>query len=176
MKPVRTQIFLRRRWFVVSVHAALWLLLYCAVVRLGGKTPDFHDAVGLLVPTHSALPAARLEALFTPAAWPKTLSDTNSLNPFFTRHFTPSPAPPAPPPTTRKIELTYQGFYETEGGPKNAIVKLGDSFLVAPMGSKLTANLYAAQASMQSLILTNPAAQTNILSLNAKKEVEVPVQ
>jgi hypothetical protein len=175
MKPVLAQTFLRSRWFVISVHAALWLLLYCAVMRLGGKTPDFHDAAGLSAPTHSALPAARLEALFASGAWPKPSTDTNSLNPFFTRHFTPSPAPPAPPPTTRKIELTYQGFYETEGGPKHAIVKLGDSFLVAAIGAKLTANLYAAEASMQSLILTNPAAQTNILGLNAKKEVEVPV-
>ena len=38
------------------------------------------------------------------------------------------------------------------------------------------ANLFVADATMQNLTLTNSAAQTNILVLNTKKPLEVPIQ
>ena len=61
------------------------------------------------------------------------------------------------------------------GGSKHIIVKLADAFLDTLVGAKITANLFAAEATMQSLTLTNPAAQTNLLLLNTKKEIEVPI-
>ena len=164
---------LRNRWFTVGVHAGLWLLVYLAVVHLGGKVPDLRDAEGVSSRPHSPVPVAGLEHLFSPGVWPKSLSDTNRLNPFVTRYFIP-PAPP--PPTTRTIEVTYQGFYQTGAGPKNTIFKLGDAFLVAPIGARIATNLFIAEATMQALTLTNLAAQTNILPLNAKKEIVVPIQ
>ena len=164
---------LRSRWFVAGVHAGLWLLLYLAVTNLGGKAPDFRDADAVATPPQSPAPVAGLERLFSPGVWPKSLSDTNRLNPFVTRYF----IPPAPlPPTTRTIEVTYQGFYQTGAGPKNTIFKLGDAFLVAPIGARIATNLFIAEATMQALTLTNLAAQTNILPLNAKKEIVVPIQ
>ena len=41
---------LRNRWFTAGVHAGFWLLLYLAVVNLGGKVPDLRDAEGLSQP------------------------------------------------------------------------------------------------------------------------------
>ena len=81
-----------------------------------------------------------------------------------------------PPPTTRKIEVTYQGFYQTGEGPKQTIFKLGDAFLVAPVGAQIATSLFVADATMQALTLTNLAAQTNIVPLNMKKEIVVPIQ
>jgi hypothetical protein len=124
-------------------------------------------------PPRSLAPVAGLDRLFSPGVWPKSLSDTNRLNPFVTRYFIP-PAPP--PPTTRTIEVTYQGFYRTGEGPKKTIFKLGDAYLVAPIGARIATNLFIAEATMQALTLTNLAAQTNILPLNAKKEIVVPIQ
>jgi len=167
---------LRSRWFVACVHLGLWLLLYLALTNLRGKAPDLHEADAASVAVQSPVPVARLEALFSPAIWPKSLVTTNLLNPFYTRHFIPPQAPVPPPPTTKKIQLTYQGFYETEGAPKHAMVKMGDAYLVAAIGAKVTANLFAADANMQALTLTNTAGLTNILSLNTKKELEVPIQ
>ncbi len=56
------------------------------------------------------------------------------------------------------------------------MVKLDDAILVTQVGSNLTANLFAADASITSLTLTNPAAQTNLLPLNAKTKMKVPIR
>ena len=164
---------LRNRWFTAGVHAGLWLLLYLAVVNLGGKVPALRDSEGVTSPPHSPVPVAGLERLFSPGVWPKSLSDTNRLNPFATQYFIPQ-APP--PPTTRKIEVTYQGFYQTGEGPQKTIYKLGDAYVVAPIGARIATNLFIAGATMQALTLTNLAAQTNILPLNVKQEIVVPIQ
>jgi hypothetical protein len=72
--------------------------------------------------------------------------------------------------------MTYQGFYQSDGGLKQTLVKVGESFIVTPMGGKLLSNLFVAEATMQALILTNPIPRTNVLPLNAKREIEVPLQ
>jgi len=172
MPPLVKKI-LRNRWFVAGVHAGLWLLLYLAVANLGGKAPNFRDVDAVATPAQSPAPVAGLEGLFSPGIWPKSLIHTNMLNPFLTRYFVP---PPPPPPTTRKIEVTYQGFYQNGDGPKTTIFKLDEAFIVAPIGAKIAANLFIADATIQALTLTNLAAQTNIVPLNAKKEIMVPIQ
>ena len=164
---------LRNRWFVACVHACLWVLLYLAVAGLGGKSPDFREADSVTSPPRSPVPVAGLQRLFSPETWPKSLIETNRLDPFLTRYFIP---PVAPPPTTRTIEVTYQGYYQTGDGAKNTIFKLGDAFQVAPIGARIATNLFIADAMMQALTLTNLAAQTNIVPLNAKKEIIVPIK
>jgi hypothetical protein len=172
MRPAITRM-LRSRWFAAGVHACLWLLLYVAVMKLGGKAFDFQEADSSANLAQSPVPVAPLERLFAADVWPKTLVDTNALNPFFTRHFFP---PQPSPPTTRTIELTYQGFYQTGDGPKHAIFKLGEAFIAAPVGAKVATSLFVADATMQALTLTNPVAQTNIVPLNVKKEIVIPIQ
>lgn len=164
---------LRSRWFVACAHAGLWLLLYLGITSLGGKAPDFRDAEAVTKPPQSPAPVAGLEQLFSPGVWPKSLVNTNARNPFFTPYFIP---PATPPPTTRKIEVTYQGFYQTAAGPTNIVFKLDDAYMVAPIGARIATNLFIANATMESLTLTNLAAQTNILLLNAKKEIVVPIR
>jgi hypothetical protein len=164
---------MRSRWFAACVHASLWLLLYLAVTNLGGRAPQVRDAEAVAAPVPGPTLGSGLERLFAPGAWPRLLADTNAANPFFTRYFIPAAQPPA---TTRKIEVTYQGFYQTGEGPKQTIFKLGDAYQVAPIGTRIAASLFIAEATMQALTLTNLAAQTNILPLNAKRELVVPIQ
>lgn len=127
----------------------------------------------MAAPAESPAPVAGLVNLFSPEAWRSSLSNTNLLNPFSTHHFMP---PVRPPATTRKIQVTYQGFYETSGGPRQTIFKLGEEFMVAPIGARIATNLFIAEATMQAMTLTNLTAQTNILPLNTKKELVVPIQ
>jgi len=173
MKPIIAQT-LRSRWLAGVVHAALWLLLYLAVAGIGGRAPVYREADGSQPPPQTPEAIRRLDRLF--AATPPRPADSNAPNAFFTRHFIPAPAPTPPPPTTRKIELVYQGFFTADNGAPQTMVKLGEKYLITPAGSNLTANLFVAQAAVLSLTLTNPAGQTNLLPLNVKKEVEVPIK
>ncbi len=176
MKPLLLS-NLRSRWIVLGVHFGLWGLLYLAAVGLRGNSVSFRDESLPADQPRTPVAIAHLATLLPAALWPNSHAQTNLVDPFFTRHFFPAPKPPTPPPpTTRKIELTYLGFYQTEGAPKQVIAKLADAFLVAPIGTKLTANLFAADATMQTLTLTNSSAQTNLLQLDAKREIDVPAQ
>ena len=104
------------------------------------------------------------------------MRDTNALNPFFTRYFVPAPTPAPPPPTARKIDVVYQGFYQTADGPKHVIVKVAETLVIATVGAPIATNIFIAGATMQTLTLTNLAAQTNLLLLNIKKELEIPIR
>jgi len=172
MRP-RISNTLRSRWFIGGVHAGIWVLLYLAVTNLGGKAFDYREADGGGVAPQSSVPTARLDSLFAPGGWPRFSGDTNSMNPFVTQHFMPQKTVP---PTTRKIELTYQGFYQSEDGPKHAVYKLGESFISGAVGSKIAANVFISDATMQMLTLTNTASQTTVIPLNSKKEIEIPIQ
>jgi hypothetical protein len=173
MKPMIAQT-LRSRWLAGLVHLALWLLLYLAVAGLGGNAPAYRETDGSQPPPRSPEAIAKLDRLFS--SLPVRSRDTNAPNAFFTRHFLPTPTPAPPPPTTRKIELVYQGFFSTDTGGPQTMIKMGEKYVITPVGSNVTANLFVAQASVLSLTLTNTSGQTNLLALNVKKEVEVPIK
>lgn len=175
MKPLIAQT-LRSRWLAGLIHAGLWLLLYLATRSLEGTAPAFRDQATAAPPARIPSPVAKLERFFVANTWPDITVGSNSVSAFATRHFIPPPAPAPPAPTTRKIDLTYQGFYFTEEGSKHVMVKMGEAFLVVPEGTKLTANLHAAQAAVMSLILTNDAGGTNLLPLNKQQDVEIPIK
>jgi hypothetical protein len=167
---------IRSRWFATGVHVGLWCVLYLAVTHLGGKTPEFRVADLSAPPAPGPVPVANMESIFSPAQWPNPQTLTNVPNPFFTTHFVPAPSPTAPPPTTRKVEVTYQGFYQAGDAVKHVIVKVGDLFVAAVAGAPITTNLFVMEASMQNLMLTNFIGQTNLILLNAKQEIEVPIK
>lgn len=168
---------LRSRWFAVCVHAAFWLLLYLAAVQLDGKQPDFSTTSPFAASPQTPVPVAKMEPLFAARDWVSSGVETNAENPFLTRYFVPPPKPaPPPPPTTKKIPVTYQGYFITATGPKKAIVKTPEGFSLVPLGGAVVTNFYAAQATMWSLLLTNTAAETNLLLLNTQKELEVPIK
>lgn len=165
---------LRSRWFALGVHLGLWCVFYLAVTHLGGKTPQFRIAESGTVPAPVPVPVAKMDSLFAAAQWPGAA--TNDLNPFFTKYFAPVPSPKPPAPTTRKIEVTYQGFYQAGDDIKHAVVKVASDFVVASIGAPIATNLFVADAGLQNLVLTNLTAQTNLLLLNAKKEIEIPIK
>ena len=167
---------LRSRSFSGVVHAGTWLLLLLIISGIGGKRPPFREAP--LDPTDVTMPVpvAKMENLFASTDRPKPTADPGSLNPFITSHFQPPPAPPPPAPTTRKIELTYQGFYQTGDSPKHVLIRSGDALLSVVVGGIVDTNLFVASATATNVTLTNAAVQTNVLMLNTKKELEVPIR
>lgn len=174
MKPIVAQL-LRSPWLAALVHAGLWLLLYLAASGLGGTAPIFRESDGTETIAQMPPPIGKLSPLFAVTSWPKITGHTNLHSIFGTSHFIPAPKPAPPPPTTRKIELTYQGYYSVDG-KSLVMLKMGDKFLVSAVGANVTDNLFAAQVAVMNLTLTNSAGQTNVLPLNVKKEVEVPIK
>jgi hypothetical protein len=166
---------LRSRWFVIGVHVCLWVLLYLAVTNLGGRTPDYHAASLYSPAQQNPAPVAKLVTLFSPD-WSKIVGQTNGLSPYTTAYFVPAPAPVPPAPTTKKIEVTYQGYYQSGDSPMHAIVKVADTFVDVAVGAPVAPNNIVALVTLESMTLTNLDAQTNLLRLNVKKEIEVPIK
>ncbi len=168
---------LRSRFFSASLHAGLWVLLLLALVGIGGtRALLFREAAADPAAVNIPVPVARLGQLFAPANWLKQLVDTGGSNQFLTAHFIPTSPPPPPPPTTRKVEVTYQGYYRAAEGPQQAFLRLGDALVRVQVGGLVTTNLFLIEAAPHTATLTNSAAQTNVLKLNTKQEVEVPLK
>lgn len=166
---------LRSRWFSGGLHVGLWLLLGLVVAGLGGRRPQFGETDADPLAVQKPVPVAKLETLFAPDNWPKHVVDAASENAFATLHFKP-PVVPVPPPTTRRVELTYQGFYQSSDGPQRTLLKLGDALVAVPVGGVVVTNLWVADAGFKTLTLTNSAGQTNVLAVNTAQTVEVPLK
>jgi hypothetical protein len=167
---------LRNRWFAAFIHACLWILVFLAAFGVTGKMPDVREEEAFSVPPQDPVPVAKLGQLFGGEFSPRKPAATTNEDAFYTRYFVPPPTPTPPVPTTRKFELIYEGYYGTSDGPKQTLVKLGDTFIVAPVGGRVISNLFVSDVSFQALSLTNTTGQTNVLLLNVKKEVEVPIK
>jgi hypothetical protein len=74
------------------------------------------------------------------------------------------------------VEITYLGYYQTGDDPRRVFLKMDDALFVSAIGDQVATNLFVSEAGLQTLTLTNSAAQTNVLTLNAKKTVEVPIR
>lgn len=168
---------LRSRWFSTCLLAGLLLLIGLAVVGIGfgGRTLKFTEADPNSAGVTTPVPVAKLQKLFDYANWPKNVVDPATMNPFVTTHFIPQVVAVAPP-TTRKYDITYQGYYETAGGPRRVMIRLGETLTNLTIGSPIVTNLWVADAAFKKLTLTNSAFQTNVLELSVKKEVEVPLK
>jgi hypothetical protein len=164
---------LRSRWFATLIHVSLWSLLAVALIRLGSASPQYLETTSHTVPARSPVPVARLEHLFDSVPGSKPAPAAGAPSAFATSHFVP-PAPP--PPTTRKVEITYLGFYQAGDDPRRVFLKMDEALVVSTTGGQIATNLFVAAAAMQTLTLTNSAAQTNVLNLNEKKVVEVPIR
>jgi hypothetical protein len=164
---------LRNRWFVVSVHVALWILLYLGLTQFGGEVPDLREANAVTSPPQSPAPVAGLEHLFLPGIWPKTLVQTNMVNPFFTTNFI---LPPPPPPSTRNVQVAYQGYHQFNAAAKIAYLKVDDLIMEAPIGTRITNDTFIKDITLWTLTLTNGAGQTNLVQYNTNKVITIPIQ
>lgn len=176
---------LRSRGFAVGVHAGLWLLLVAAIVGsgFGRHVPQYQEAQANPAAVFSPIPVAKLQNLFAQTNSTEFAAVSGKLDLFTTTYFVPRTPPPAappapapPPPTTWKVDLAYQGFYRTGDGPKYVLLRVSDKLVSIPVGGMVVTNLFIVDAALQNLTLTNTAVQTNILALNVKQVIEVPLK
>ena len=160
----------RDRWTAALLLAGLLVLLTLVLRDYGVGLPQFptsgHRSETTLIPVSEN----QFDGLIASSSVP-TLHRTNLSNPFFTAHFQP-PKPPAP--TTRKVNMIYQGFVQSTDGDKQAFVRVDDTNLTAALGRPIVADLAVSDINVQSLTLTNSASRTNVLEFNKSTSVEVP--
>jgi hypothetical protein len=173
MPPVLIQL-LRSRGAAAVVLAGLGLLLYLTILHLDGRAPVYQELAGPQMAASVPVPVSRLGGVFD--SDPSLLAFDAAKQPsaFYTSHFGPAPAPP--PPTTRMFGLTYLGFYSSAAANRRVMVQMDAGYLVIPVGERALSNLFVADATFKELVLTNTSGQTNLLLLNTKKAVEVPIK
>lgn len=150
------------------------LLLILVVQDFGGGFPQLPRLAPARAPNPPSLVDGAFLDLFSRGTLARMRAGTNTTNPFYTTYF--QPPPPPPPRTTRKIELTYQGFLETTGGDKRAYLLVGTNLVVKPVGGAVIAGLTVADIALKGLTLKHNGTQEIVLSFSAKKEVEIPVE
>jgi hypothetical protein len=161
----------RDRWIALLLLIGLAVLLVSAVRQLGVSIPEFPTSPARPPAAQAPMPVNRIKDLFSVARVPRIGAETNLASPFYTTYFQP---PPPKPPTTRKVDLTYLGHVKTAAGEKRAYVRVGETLFIGPVTSNVVADLAVAEISLRTLVLTNRAAQTNVLEFKTLKQVEVP--
>lgn len=162
---------LRSRGFVVALHLGLWALLLLTLNHWRGQGLVYGERIVTPGALQSVIPLDRLHTLLA-AAQPPPVVSTNALHLFATGHFAPKPPAPA---TVRKFALTYQGFFQTGDGPRQALVALDGSPVSQPLGSQLVTNLFVADLTFTTLTLTNTEGLSIVLNINTQRVVEVPL-
>lgn len=162
--------------FLIGALALLGLV----ASDLGGEMPNRAALKNRPNPTDVTELGRKMETLFSPDTLGAARPGTNGVSPFYTTHFQP-PAPPAKTPepvaakaTTKKIQVIFQGVYETASGEKKAFIKVGDGLKVGAAGLNVVADWAVAEITLRTLTLKSAANQTNLLEFNVPKEIEVP--
>jgi len=160
----------RDRWIATLLLVGLLTLLVLVLSDYGIGLPQFprpaRESENSLIP----ISEAQLEELLAPGGVP-VLRSTNLSNPFFTAHFQP---PKPPPPTTRKVSMIYQGFFQSTDGDKQAFVRVDDANLTVALGAPIVADLAVSEINVRTLTVTNSASRTNVLEFNQTVSLEVP--
>ena len=154
--------------------ALVWLgiILVRIITQYGGRVParpDLPPNSPVAIQVHRP---GQVENAYS-LAWIARFKPAKNLsNPFYPNPTLPPP-PPAPP-STRQIEVLYQGYYMTSQGVKQAYVTVGGRLLIGSTGSKVVGNLVIADISLRTLTLQDSTGKKLILDFMAKKPVEVP--
>lgn len=97
-------------------------------------------------------------------------------NIFYTTHFQPPSPPPSPkPPTTKTVDVLFQGVFESSNGSIEALVRAGDRLSYFAPGSAIAADWAVASVSLTNLVVTNKALKRLSLPFNQKGAIEIPI-
>lgn len=163
---------------LIPCTIALLVMLVLSLLHRPAADGDWRrsPAGPVLAPAHPASEQTR--HFFDWASHLRWRPLTNSANPFFSLAIQPPPPPPppAPSPTTRKIDVTYRGFFETSAGIRRAVIQVADKQILARRGDKVVADYATAAIELKHLALTNAAGTAVRLEFAKPQSLEIPVK
>lgn len=163
-------------WMAFAVSVGSVAVMVASLLDVGGTMPKLASISEDAGPVLDFVSPDKVARWFDPAELARLAVATNAVNPFFTRHFEPPPTkPPPPPPSTRQASILYQGTLRTSQERLLAYLQVEDKLLILTNGSPVIADHAIARITLQQVILTNTAGQTNVLTFRAPAQVEVPV-
>jgi hypothetical protein len=159
---------------------ALAVVVLMLVLRdLGGDLPALPRFVPSTAGSAVGPTNDRLAQLFAPASLTALAPITNLAAPFTTAYFQPPPPPPPPDPNikkTKKVTLTYNGFFETNAGEKRAYVGVGSALAMLPLGAPVISDLMLSNIARVQLTLKRAGTQEVVVPFRGSTEVEVPAE
>ncbi len=163
---------------MIPATMVLVVLLGLSLLRLGADhDPEFSSRPSTRTfPRHPA--ADQTRAVFSAPGQFRWIPLTNHQNPFFTLAIRPPPpdAPAPPPPATRKVDVTYRGFFQTSAGVRRAVLTVADRQILAGTGDPIVADYSAVEIDLRHLTATNAAGQTIRFDFARPVAVEIPAQ
>lgn len=169
-----TSLLDRSSLMAAGILATALLILILLARDLSDALPDLprfepSTGAGIVGPTN-----ARLPELFGLTSVAASVQASNLPSPFSTTFF--QPPPPPPPKKTRKVNLTYNGYFETAAGQKRAYVTVGENLEMLSLGAPVVADVMISNIVRTELILQQAGTQTVVIPFRTSKEVEVPVE
>ncbi len=156
-------------WLSLALLAGLIFLLVASALHLGGGMPALRELRSLASPGGPSVSSEYIDQWLTSKALTDSVLKSNAPNPFFTLYFQ-----PAPPPPTKTVEVSYQGYIQTSQGNLLAYIRVADRLLVYTNGARVAGDLFIKNIEDLKLVLTNSVGATNVLEFNAKKGVVIP--
>ncbi|MBP7828069.1 MAG: hypothetical protein KA236_16155 [Verrucomicrobia bacterium] len=164
-----------RTYLVAAVVAGVSLLVLILLARdLGGAMPILPRFTAVPAPAGAGPTNPRLKEMFAPATLTQLAPATNLPAPFATTFFQPPPPPPAK--KTRKVKLTYHGFFETAAGEKRAFVNVGGATTLLSLGAPVVSDLMISNIQRLELTLRRAVTQEVVIPFRGSTEVEVPIE
>lgn len=162
-----------------AVFAIAGLVLILLLRDVGGELPALPQFVPATAPGNLGPTNGHLAKMFTPAALATVAPAANLPTPFVTAFFQPPPPPPPPDPKikkTRKVALTYNGFFETSTGEKRAYLLVGGAMAMLPTGAPVISDLMISNIQRLQLTLVRGSTQEVAVPFRGSTEVEVPAE
>jgi hypothetical protein len=163
-------------WAMLPAAVVLVVLLVLSLLGVGGTAEG-------LAPLRGGLPApashGAADEMRLYMAWLKDVNwqtFTNDRNPFYSVAIKPPPRQEtsAPAPATRRIEVTYRGFFETSAGVRRAVVQVADKQVLGGIGERIVADLAAMEIELWHLTLTNATGKSVRCDFARPASIEVP--
>lgn len=161
---------------LLAILIVLWLVvqLVLALRYWGEALPNPPELPSFSAAANRLHRVNQLREPFTLSSFTQLAPALEMNNPFFPNPTQPPPPPPPAPPAPPKVDLLYQGMYETSLGQKYAYLQVGTNLLVGTNGSSLLTNFTLAEINLRNVLVRDAAGKKYMLEFNVKKSFELP--